>query len=128
MQWFHVMMIMVWDINVCQKKCMYNLPPIINPFPHTDAFWRLSSRRLLKHCDKRRNCSKRAISPFATLFQFLFSYSILINRYCPYFCCCGFVVCGKGLTIHFLTFLNPWPHAAAIPHICSKQVSILFTY
>ena len=43
---------------------------VFNPFPHIDAFWRLWGRRLFeKQSDKRRNCSKRAISPFATMFS-----------------------------------------------------------
>ena len=61
-----------------------------------DGFW--------KHCDKRRNCSKQAISPFATMFSTFFSNYTFIYWYCPSFCLdifrvvgCRFVVCRKGL-------------------------------
>ena len=58
-----------------------------------------------KHCDKRRNCSKQAISPFATtFFQFSKQLHTLIYRdflcFCPYVSkvlCCRFVtrMCEK---------------------------------
>ena len=60
------------------------------------AFW--------KHGDKRRNCSKQAISPFATMFSYFFSKYTLTYRDFLYFCshvskvvCCVFVACGIGL-------------------------------
>ena len=43
----------------------------LNPFPHMDIFLRLCSRRLFEYSDKRRNCSKLAIFPFATMFPSL---------------------------------------------------------
>ena len=49
------------------------------PFPLVDTFRHLFSRRLFwKYCDKRRNCSKRAISPFATMFS-IFSHRVSIQ-------------------------------------------------
>ena len=76
-----------------------------NPFPPIDVsaadiFW--------KHCDKRRNCSKQAISPFATIFSISLSNNTYNCKMFPYFwvdifnvICCRFAVCGKGL-INFL--------------------------
>ena len=65
-----------------------------------DNFW--------KHCDNKRNCSKQAISPFATMFLTFFQYIVIITfiyRGFPCYClgnfkvvCCRFVVCGKGLS------------------------------
>ena len=43
---------------------------VINPFPNIDTF--CSSRILKKKCDKKRNCSKLAISPFATMFSIIY--------------------------------------------------------
>ena len=42
---------------------------IFNPFPHNDTFWRPWEQAFWKHCGKRKNCSKRAISPFPTVFS-----------------------------------------------------------
>ena len=53
----------------------------LNPFPHTDTFWRLSSRRLLKTFGKKRNCSWWAISPLATMFSTQFSNQTFINEH-----------------------------------------------
>ena len=40
----------------------------LSPFPHIDAFWP-SVDDFWKHRDKWRNCSNRAIPPFATMFS-----------------------------------------------------------
>ena len=49
------------------------------PFIQIDAFWLLCSRQhFLKHGDKRRNCSKQAISTFVTMFSTLFNYCSFI--------------------------------------------------
>ena len=53
--------------------------PLVNTFPHIDAFWRLCSRRLFGNIsDKRTNCLKRAVSPFATVFS-TFSHRLSIQ-------------------------------------------------
>ena len=61
-----------------------------NSFPPVDTFG-------AKRCEKRRNCSKQAISPFAS--NYTHNY-----RDFPYFwgdifkdICCRFVICGTGL-------------------------------
>ena len=43
-----------------------------------DIFWRLCSRRLFEYSDKRRNCLKWAISPFATMFS-SFSHRLVVH-------------------------------------------------
>ena len=49
-----------------------SLPSVFNPFPHIDTFWRLCSRQIFENIsDKRRNCSKRAISPLPQYFLLL---------------------------------------------------------
>ena len=57
-----------------------------------------------KHVDKRRNCSKQAISPSVTMISTLFNYCTFIQRQFPIFfgydfkvICCRIVECGKGL-------------------------------
>ena len=76
------------------------------PFPHIDAFWRLCSRRLFENIigNKRRNYTKRAISPFATMFStFCHRLSIQLWRFSIIWqnmfkvVCCRIVVWGKGL-------------------------------
>ena len=49
-----------------------------------------------KYGDKRRNCSKRAISPFVTMFSTLFNFGYALKVVC-----CRIVVCGKGLITCF---------------------------
>ena len=83
----------------------------LTPLQQT-AFW--------KHSDKRRNCTKRAISPFATMFStFVHRLSIQLWRFSMFWqntfkvVCCRFVVWGKGLTStfpssHELIFFNNW--------------------
>ena len=89
------------------KHCGYKGEIVrFNPFPHIDAFWRLCSRKLFwKHSDKRRNCSKRAISPFDTMFStFSHRLSIQLKRFSMFWqnmfkvVCCRIVVWGKGLS------------------------------
>ena len=55
----------------------------INPLPYTDAFWLvpLQQTAFWKHSDKRRNCTARAISPFATMFSTL-SHRLSIQFHC----------------------------------------------
>ena len=78
-----------------------------NPFPHIDAFWHLELQKIAfwKHGNKKRNCSKQAISPFVTMFSNLFNYctfiwSELINFFGSVFkvVSCRFFVCGKGFS------------------------------
>ena len=64
--------------------------------PQQTAFW--------IHGDKKRNCSKRSISPFVTMFSTWFNDYTFIYRYFLYYAligfkvvCSRFVVCGKGL-------------------------------
>ena len=59
----------------------------------TDSFW--------KHCGKRRNCSKRAISPFPTMFSTQPGNCIPI---CPYFLNHIFICCwiGRGQNWHMM--------------------------
>ena len=74
--------------NITELTDSLTLFPLMT---HSDAcaaddFW--------KHCDKRRNCSKRAISPFATMFSVDFSNYTFIYRDLPCFCMFVFkVVC-----------------------------------
>ena len=70
----------------------------LTPLQQT-AFW--------KQNDKRRNCSKQAISPFITMFSaFSHRLSIQLWRYSFFWqsmfkvICCRIVVWGKGLTSH----------------------------
>ena len=80
------------------------LSVFFNTFLHADAFWCLCIR-LWKHRDKKRNCSKQAISPFDTIFSITFNKSSFREIFhFPYYCwdvfkvvVCRFVVCGKGL-------------------------------
>ena len=92
--------------SICEKGLKYLIffekYDFLNPFPHVDNFWHLCSRQLLKLCDKRRNCSKQAIPPFATKFSTFFSICTYNKRAFPYFLvdifkvvCCRFVICGK---------------------------------
>ena len=77
----------------------------LNPFPHIVAFWRLCEQTAFwKHSDKRRNCTKRAISPFATMFStFSHRTSIQLKRFSMFWqnmfkvVCCSIVVWGIGL-------------------------------
>ena len=39
----------------------------VNPFPDTEAVWRLAADNFWKHCHKRRNCSWLAIYPLLTM-------------------------------------------------------------
>ena len=67
---------------------------------HFDAY---KAEYFWKHCDKMRNCSKRAIFPFITKFWTFFSNYSFSNRDFPYFWVDIFkVVCGKGLTVLLL--------------------------
>ena len=62
----------------------------------------LQQRAFWKHSDKRRNCTKHAISPFATMFS-TFRLSIQLWRFSMFWqntfkvVCCRIVVWGKGL-------------------------------
>ena len=51
------------QIWLCAGSLIYNLIPMINPFPHTDTFWRLWSRQLLK-----------TLWPIIEIFHFLTKY------------------------------------------------------
>ena len=96
-----------------------------NPFPHIDAFWRLCSRRLFeKHSDIRRNCTKRAISPFATMFStYCHRLSIQLLRFSIFrqntlkVVCCRIVVWGKGLKSNF-PFCQCLQNVAAEKELC----------
>ena len=75
-----------------------------------------------KHCDKIRNCSKRAISPFITMFSTLLNNYGLIYRKLPDFfryvfegVCCIFAVCWNWL-------IDPFPPADAFWRICSRRL------
>ena len=79
----------------------------LNPFPSYKRFLTpLQQTAFWKHSDKRSYFTKRAISPFATMFStFSHRLSIQLLRY-SIFChnmfkvvCCRIVVWGKGLSI-----------------------------
>ena len=117
------------------KKYWYNnvhtrplcLISVFNAFPHIDAFRRhLQQTTFWKHCDKRWNCSRRAISPFATMFSTLLNYYTFINRDVSnlsalYFkvVCRRYVVWGKGLTLYLIPTRSPTSDAAGV--FWSKQ-------
>ena len=100
---------------------------IINPFPHIDAFWRLCSRQLFENIvGKRRNCTKRAISPFATMFStFCHRYSIQLWRFSFFWqnmfkvVCCRIAIWGKGLMNKVEN--NPFKLADTFWCLCSRQ-------
>ena len=80
------------------------------------AFW--------KHSDKRRNCTKRAIAPFATMFStFCHRLSIQLWRFSMFWqntfkvVCCRIVVWGKGLIL--------FPHIQ-LSYFHLQRVSIFF--
>ena len=84
-------------------------------FTHTDAVWLLCSRWLENPFGNRRNCSKWAISPFASMFSTLFNYHTFIYRYFSYFrkdvfevFCCRFIVCIKGFNWPFPSYRRLW--------------------
>ena len=54
-------------INIIQFLFNPCLLMLINPFPHTEAFWCLCSRRLFENIVTKEECSKQAFSPFATM-------------------------------------------------------------
>ena len=65
------------NLDICDTKTISFFEAILVKlaswyFPHIDAFWRLCSRLLFENSDKRRNWSKQAISPFATMFSTFF--------------------------------------------------------
>ena len=78
---------------------------VYEPFPSYRRFLTtLQQTAFRKHSDKRRNCSKRAISPFATMFStFCHRLSIQLWRFSVFWqntfkvVCCRIVVWGKGL-------------------------------
>ena len=87
----------------------------VNPFPHIDAFWRLCSRQLFENSDKRRNCTKSAISPFATMFStFCHRLSIQLWSFSKLWqntfkvVCCRIVVWRKGLKSSAPDLLYAW--------------------
>ena len=58
----------------------------INSLPHNAAFWCSKDIHSCgKHCEKRRNCLKQAISPFLTMFSTLcgtyFSFQMHFNPF-----------------------------------------------
>ena len=71
---------------VCGKWWLNLQQTAFNPFPHIDAFWRLCSRWLWKHSDKRKNCSWWAFSPFATMFS-TFCHTQVIHSIMEIFYC-----------------------------------------
>ena len=96
------MLFLQWCLNQITLSDIYT---VSDAFAE-DKFW--------KHCDRRRNCSKQAISPFATMFSILFSNCTFIYRYFPrfwlivfkfFYCRC--VVCGKGLRVSHNLEFNP---------------------
>ena len=72
-----------------------------NLFPHADAS---VADDFSKHCDKIRNCSYWAISPFATMFSTLVNNYLLIYRDFLYF----FKNVFKVAFSRFLVFLFIW--------------------
>ena len=72
----------------------------LNPFPHIDTS---AADDSWKHCGKRQNCSKQAISAFATMFQ-LFSVIIpsFIEIYNIFYklSAADLLYVGKGLIIY----------------------------
>ena len=83
----------------------------VNSFPPVAA---CEVDDFLIHCEKRGNGSKGAISPFATMFTFIFSN----YRDFPYFCfkvfkvvCYKVAVCGKGIIkTRNITEGDEYPH------------------
>ena len=78
------------------------------PFPHTDAFWHLWSKRLLVTLWQMQK-----FLHLPQCFHFLFHYYAFIKRDLPYLCwcickimCCRFVVCGKGLNMRKINMLH----------------------
>ena len=80
-QWFQLYSIIIQSlIEILLYFGIYNIKVVccrhivrqkrVYPYPHIDAFW--------KHSDKRRNCSKQAISPFSTMFT-TFSHRLYIS-------------------------------------------------
>ena len=93
------------------------------------AFW--------KDSDKRRNCSKQAISSFVTMFSTLFNKHIFIYVDFPFLCqvvfnvvCLRFLVCWKWLT----TFCRGLPKDQSYQNILKsdkhiqKRILILFSF
>ena len=86
------------------------------PFPSYKRFLTpLQQTAFWKHGDNRRSCSRRAISPFVTMFSTLFNYWTFILRefkkklgYVFKVVCCRFVVCGKRLSF------NPFPYTTIL--------------
>ena len=85
------------DTDCCRFKPFPSYRCFLTPVQQTD-FW--------KHGDKRRNCSRRAISIFVTMFS-IFSHrlSIQLKRFCIFWrnmfrvVCCRIGVWGKGLIV-----------------------------
>ena len=63
---------------ICRVELTLSLKQTLSNTSAADAF--------RKHCGKRRYCSKRAISSFATMFSTSLSDNTLIYRDIPYFC------------------------------------------
>ena len=60
------------ELNIIIIKIITVILKITEPFPSYRRFLTpLQQTAFYKHSDKRRNCSKRAISPFATMFSTL---------------------------------------------------------
>ena len=77
-----------------------------NPFPHTDAFWSLYSRRLLKTVWQKEKLP--LMSNFSIWFSTLFTNITFIYRSFPHFSLvvfkvvCKYFVCGKGVQTYVL--------------------------
>ena len=105
-----------WNNRTCSFSTMFSdtwtvsgpyFSTYLQPSPSYRRFLTpLQQTTFWKHTDKRRNCSKRAISPFATMFSnFSRRLSIQLKRFSIFWknmfkvFYCRIVVWGKGLTI-----------------------------
>ena len=111
---FHVFFFLSTSLNLFK----------VNPFPHIDAFWWLFDGFLMafwKHSDKRRNCSKQAISPFSTMFS-TFSHNLFCWQNMFKVVCCRIVVWGKGLI--FGVIMWTWLYVLMLPHVVMYQETV----
>ena len=112
----------------CETFKYFNQKSSFSPFPLTDAFWHLCSRRLLLTLWQKEKLLIMSNYNFCRNFQL---YSIIKNLfyiYFPYFgkavfkvFCCRIVVCGKGLKV------NPtiWNESRLLSKICDRASQAL---
>ena len=94
-RFYHILFFFIFCINLSLSHLQRHFDAIA-----AVEFW--------KYCGKSRNCSWWAISPLATMFSTSFNnYAIFYGNFsgfCHYvLVCCRFVVCEKGLNIHYFS-------------------------